>query len=98
MDTDKIHKFIENHVEPKGIIQILLRAFFTDFDWARRILGGKWELWVHDRGTLHTVLTWHWVKEWSDGIINKSDHIVAKKIYRKWQSLNELELTAAGGK
>ncbi len=27
----------------------------------RRMLGGKWEAYIHDIGTFHACITWHWV-------------------------------------
>lgn len=48
---------------PKNNYQNLIQLFFRDFEMGRRMLGGKWEGYVHDMGTCHAVITWHWVDD-----------------------------------
>jgi hypothetical protein len=42
----------------------LLDAFFSQRRWARKLIGGKWELWWVDCPVNSDV--WHSVPEWSD--------------------------------
>jgi len=41
----------------------LFIALFSGFRWARRLVGGKWELWWVDAPVCAEV--WHDVEEWS---------------------------------
>lgn len=41
----------------------VLEVFFSRFRWARRLLGGKWELWYVDHPVCADV--WHPVNHWS---------------------------------
>jgi len=48
---------------PKTRFQEFINLWFRESQWARRLLGGKWEAYVHDLGSCHAVITWHWVTE-----------------------------------
>ncbi len=42
--------------------------FLREHQWVRRMLGGKWEAYVHDMGTSSAIVTWHWVEEFHKNI------------------------------
>jgi len=65
-----------------------LYVMFGNFSIVRRFLGGKWELWGHDMGTHHAVLSWHWMRDWSDTVLSNCSHVVAKAWYENGRKLN----------
>lgn len=69
-----------------GWRQVFCNAF-RDWSFCRRLLGGKWELWVFDKGTMRAVLTWHPVKDWSEKVLPEMDAVVARAIYRRGRRL-----------
>ena len=52
--------------KPKTRWQRYLLLFWSNRQWARRMLGGIWESYVHDIGTRHAIITWHWVEKKSN--------------------------------
>src|SRR5690606_5385112 len=84
-------EFMANLKHPGGWRE-LLYVFFGDYSWCRRILGGRWELWGHDVGRHNTVLTWHWVKDWSDKIFKEPDFVIMKASYRNGKRLSDIQV------
>lgn len=48
---------------PKTRWQRLLLNMFSSYAWARRLLGGVWVSYIHDIGTWHAIITWHWLEK-----------------------------------
>lgn len=71
--------------------RMVLHLFFSASPLVRRILGGKWELWVHDQGQINAVLTWHPVKDWSEKFVS-GEHVVAKRWYQRGRSMDHMKV------
>jgi hypothetical protein len=65
---------------------------FRQYSWARRLLGGKWELWGHDLGTARAVLSWHPMNDWSDTVMKNCSHVIMKRYYKNGRSLDEITI------
>lgn len=74
--------FIRN---PKSRFQNVLILFFRDYQWARRLLGGVWEGYIHDIGTCRACITWHWVEAPSKDL--KSHPLYRIEKYEKGRSV-----------
>lgn len=49
--------------QPKSKWEKFLFLFCSSRRWARRLLGGKWEAYVHDMGSFRFMVVWYWVSE-----------------------------------
>ena len=68
--------------EPANNWERFLSLWFRDYKWARRLLGGRWELIIHDKGTLHFVLSWHWAEKWHTNDGDYAESCIGKEFYR----------------
>lgn len=48
--------------------QYHLLMHWRDYRWARKWMGGKWEVYCHDQGTTHYMLSYHWVEKFNHDI------------------------------
>lgn len=73
--------------DPVTKLERFLMLFFREFRWARRILGGRWELVVHDMGTDHYVLSWFWVTRWTVNKGSYHDNLIGRESYLRGRRL-----------
>lgn len=64
---DRLSKLLHEHEffvrRPKTRVERFFLNFFSSYKWGRKFLGGTWEAYVHDMGTWHAIITWHWVEK-----------------------------------
>lgn len=64
---DRLFKLLHDNEffvrQPQNRWQRFFSLYWRDHAWARRLLGGIWEGYVHDMGTRSAIVTWHWVEK-----------------------------------
>lgn len=62
---------------PSTKFQWHMALHWRDYRWVRRLLGGKWEVYCHDQGTTHYMLSYHWVEKFHydiKGMIGREEY------------------------
>lgn len=94
MLDNKVYRFMNNFRHGVGFKRDLF-LIFGKYEWCRKLLGGKFELWVLDKG-LSAVLSWQWVHEWTDQLVDNCDYVIAKRVYVKGKSLTTFQAKEQG--
>lgn len=68
--------------EPINKWERFLYLFFREYGWARRILGGRWEILIWDKAELHYVIMYFWVTKWNKNENGYRDGVIGKEFYR----------------
>lgn len=71
---------MERFRQPQSKWQEFVLLFFSRYRWGRRLLGGRWEAFVHDMGTKRYFIVWHWVKKLDT--IQTTQGLLGKEEYR----------------
>ena len=68
--------------KPKSKWENFIYLFFRQYGWARRLLGGRWEIVVWDKAELHYVMMYFWVEKWATNKNEYGQSIIGKEFYR----------------